>query len=167
MAHSKGPGAKGCSQSHSITLCNGMQPGAALGTPLLLCGIIPAPCCQGKVTTGPSGVLLSHWSALQWAPPTSTNSQGVTLSGLIQPTPVRQSGGCQVENQVRDGFLAVSPGSSSSPGLRPVGKLGSPANRLGVLSCRTPEPLSWPPAGLGPGCEAAVSLSPKRISVPG
>ena len=96
--------------------------------------------------------------------PQATNCQGVAVSGLIQPTPVRQSGGCQVENQVRGGFPAFSPGSSSSPGPGPLGKLGSPANRLGVLSCRTPEPLSWPPTGLGPGCKAAVNLSPKRIS---
>ena len=165
MAHSNSRVLR-AAPSHTLShYCNRVQPSAAFGTPPLLCGIIPAPCCQGKVTTGPRGVSLSHWSALQWAPPQATNCQGVTISGLIQPTPVRQSGGCQVENQVRGGFPAFSPGSSSSLGPGPVGKLGSPVNRLGVLFCRTPEPLSWPPTGLGPGCKAAVNLSPKRISV--
>ena len=42
-------------------------------------------------------------------------------------------------------------------------KLGSFGNKLGALSCRTPEPFPWPPTGLGLGLQAAVNLSPALL----
>ena len=53
MAHSKGRVLRAALSHTLLHDCNRAQPSAALGTPPLLCGIIPAPCYQGKVTTGP------------------------------------------------------------------------------------------------------------------
>ena len=78
----------------------------------------------------------------------------------IQPTVIGQwSGGPQVDSEVR--------GESFSPAYLASGQQvcsGGPGNRLEAVSCRAPEPLLGPPAGLGPGLEAVVNLFPLLTS---
>lgn len=110
-------------------------------------------------------VLLCHWSAPQWFPPRSNQllvsnclwscsatgrwagprPRATVNQGQLVTTDSALSSvwcsGPQVESEVRGR-------SQPSPGIRPVDKLGSLGNKLGALSCRTPEPFPWPPLAL-------------------
>ena len=81
--------------------------------------------------------------------------QAVKEGQRIQPT---ESGSGVVvvrQSEVR--------GRSVSPAYLASGQqvcCGGPGNRLGVVSCRAPEPSLGPPPGLGPGLEAVVNPFP-------
>ena len=116
---------------------------------------------------GPLVVLLSHWSALQWAPPPSKQlsmSSGWWSCSTIDwrhSGPLPQKSNCQGDtvcgsfSQLSEEWwspgrewgkrdiLAFSPGPSPSPSLgRRI-----PGNRLGSVSYRAPPPSPRPPTG--------------------
>ena len=64
-----------------------------------------------------------------------------------------------MDSEVRVRSL-VSPGSSSSPSLRPAGELGSPGNRLGGCVLLGSRALAKATHWVGPGLEAVVNLFP-------
>ena len=72
-----------------------------------------------------------------------------------------------MESEVRGRFRTSLGGRPGEGGglLGPAGKLAGPGNRLGIVSCRAPQPSLTPSISLGPGLEAAVSLSLISASV--
>ena len=130
----------------------------------------------GWCLSGPP--LPPHWQPTVNEPPVSgpaqpldsaaagtTHKQPTVKKGqLVRGLRQQLSGGCEVESDVKRQIPAFSRRPSSSPGPRPVGKLGCPENRLGDVSCKALEPSPRPPTSLGPGLEAAVNLSSILVS---
>ena len=150
-------------------LCNRVQWSAAL-SPVYLVAVPLPPTLSGRqgMVTWDRYRSCSAFGQCHSGPlPQASNCQWVTVSGAAQPLvggavcpshkqptvskrPLvahsasgQRSGGCQPESEVR----GRSRLHQASPSLGSVGELGVPENRLGTVSCRSPETLPRSPTG--------------------
>ena len=116
------------------------------------------------VNEWPLVVLLSYWSASQWALPHSYCQEGSIRE-------VFKEGWCaghQLERERRGRFRYSFGGPGDHPALGQWVSWRSQCNRLGTTSCSAPEPSVRPSSSLGSGLEerwtSSASLSLQRTS---